>query len=73
MIHRNYKLPKSRSFFLLGPRGVGKSTLLREHFREINCFYVNLLESDVERRLAARPERLLEEWNAQPKAIQESK
>ena len=73
MIQRNYKLSKLRSFFLLGPRGVGKSTLLREHFREINCFYVNLLESDVERRLAARPERLLEEWNAQPKAIQESK
>ncbi len=73
MIKRNYNLSKSRSFFLLGPRGVGKSTLLREHFKDIKCFYVNLLESDVERRFASNPGRMLEEWHGQAKNIKSSK
>ncbi len=73
MIKRNYNLSKSRSFFLLGPRGVGKSTLLRQHFKDVKCFNVNLLESDVERRLAANPERILEEWNGQTQEVKNSK
>lgn len=73
MIPRICKLSKSRSFFLFGPRGVGKSTLLRSHFYELEPYVVNLLEPNTERRFATRPERLLDEWKAQPAAVKQSK
>ena len=45
-----------RSCFLLGPRGTGKSTWLRDQFPE--ALYLDLLDPALHRSLSARPERL---------------
>ena len=54
---RFQSLPK-QSFFLLGPRGTGKSTWLRQVVPD--ALFVDLLRPEVHRELAARPERLRE-------------
>ena len=46
----------SRSFFLFGPRGTGKSTWLRMCLPE--AFFVNLLSPETCQRLTASPDRL---------------
>lgn len=48
--------PPSRSFFLLGPRGTGKTAWLRQRFPDALVF--DLLHADEYRRLSAAPERL---------------
>ncbi|MBN1413449.1 MAG: ATP-binding protein [Spirochaetales bacterium] len=53
------------SFFLFGPRGTGKSTLLKNTVK--NALWFDLLDADVFQNLAARPERLTERINAEPK------
>lgn len=50
--------PPAGSFFLLGPRGTGKSTWLRQ--RLPHALFVNLLDPEKHRELSARPERLHE-------------
>lgn len=65
LIGRFFRLPAS-SFFLFGPRGTGKTTLLRE--RLPGALYVNLLQADAFRELAARPERLREIVRGRPDA-----
>lgn len=50
--------PEKQSFFLLGPRGTGKSTVIKELFPD--ALYVDLLLPDVYRSYLARPERLQE-------------
>lgn len=50
--------PENRSFFLLGPRGTGKSTLIRDSFPD--ALYIDLLLPDIYRSYLARPERLRE-------------
>lgn len=54
------------SFFLFGPRGTGKSTWVSLAFPE--ALIINLLEPDVFRRFAARPETLLDLARGQPEA-----
>ncbi|MBI4715492.1 MAG: ATP-binding protein [Nitrospirae bacterium] len=49
---------ENQSFFLLGPRGTGKSTLIKDTYP--NALYIDLLLPDVFRNYAARPERLRE-------------
>jgi uncharacterized protein len=44
MIQRTCKPPKTNSFFLFGPRGVGKSTLLQESFSTKDTITVDLLD-----------------------------
>ncbi|MGK5091734.1 ATP-binding protein [Deltaproteobacteria bacterium TL4] len=56
-IERFLKAEK-QSFFLLGPRGTGKSTFIRKAFP--NALYIDLLLPDVFRNYAAHPERLRE-------------
>ncbi|MSR20788.1 MAG: ATP-binding protein [Gemmatimonadetes bacterium] len=46
------------SYFLLGPRGTGKSSLLSR--RHPDGLRIDLLDAAVERELSARPERLLD-------------
>ena len=46
----------NESFFLFGPRGTGKTTWLKENFKD--AFVVDLLKNDIRLRLAANPERL---------------
>lgn len=53
----------SRSVLLLGPRQVGKSTLLGSMEPDL---VLNLADPGAHRRYVARPERLLEELNAAP-------
>jgi len=55
---RRFFDPPKRSFFLLGPRGTGKSTWLRTACPD--ALTLDLLRPDVYRNLAARPERLEE-------------
>jgi len=52
-----------QSFFLFGPRGTGKSTWVKQHFK--SALYIDLLAPDVYRSYAARPERLREVAEAQ--------
>jgi predicted AAA+ superfamily ATPase len=50
--------PPKGHFFLLGPRGTGKSTFLRHHFPE--AIWVDLLKPELFTRYSARPDRLEE-------------
>lgn len=56
--------PPQESFFLFGPRGTGKSTLVKRHFQE--AIYVDLLDPEVFRTYSANPERLRERLLASP-------
>jgi predicted AAA+ superfamily ATPase len=56
-IQRLFKPPHS-SYFLFGPRGTGKSTYLTDSYKD--AVWVNLLDPEMLRLYAARPERLLE-------------
>jgi predicted AAA+ superfamily ATPase len=58
MFHRIINIPTSRSFFLFGARGTGKSTLLREHFPKASTMWVDLLDPEVEQAFAIEPGRL---------------
>ncbi len=56
MYTRIIKPPKNKSFFLLGPRGTGKTTWLKKHFKQ--AVYLDLLESELYNDLLANPGRL---------------
>ena len=51
-------LELNQSFFLFGPRGVGKTTWLKQTFSSDNCIYLDLLESSLYQSLLAMPARL---------------
>lgn len=61
-IRRFIKADK-QSFFLLGPRGTGKSFFIKKTFPD--ALYLDLLLPDVFRNYVARPERLREAVHAQ--------
>ncbi|MDI6739730.1 MAG: AAA family ATPase [Candidatus Edwardsbacteria bacterium] len=63
IIPRLFSPPKF-SFFLFGPRGTGKTTLLRQNYPD--ALWIDLLEPDVFRSYSARPERLREVVLAYP-------
>lgn len=56
MYKRIIRPPQSKSFFLFGPRGTGKTTWLRTNFPK--AVYLDLLEAELFNDLLARPERL---------------
>ena len=56
-LSRFFKEP-NQSYFLLGPRGTGKTTMLSA--RHPHALYVDLLQPDMYRRMVARPEALSE-------------
>jgi predicted AAA+ superfamily ATPase len=64
MIRRDINLSKSRSFFLFGARGTGKSTLIREQFStemaKGSAVWFNLLDPELELRLRTHPRVALE-------------
>lgn len=62
-IPRFFKAPK-QSYFLFGPRGTGKSTLLKERYQV--ALWIDLLNLDVFRSYLAAPERLREVVAALP-------
>ena len=47
MIQRKCKLSRINSFFLFGPRGVGKTTLLEDIFSEVDSLFIDLLNPEV--------------------------
>lgn len=55
-----------RSFFLFGPRGTGKSTLLESRYPK--ALRIDLLNAKTEREFTAQPERLIDLIQANPKA-----
>jgi predicted AAA+ superfamily ATPase len=56
MYPRDIILPSDNSFFLFGPRGVGKSTLIRERYPE--AIYFDLLDFQTYREFLANPSLL---------------
>jgi uncharacterized protein len=63
MYQRAFKAPE-QSFFLFGPRGVGKSTWIKHLFP--NALVINLLEPNELRYYASYPERLRDLIQAAP-------
>ncbi len=57
----------NRSFFLLGPRGTGKTSWLRETFRDLPHLYINLLKSSEFIAFQQDPGRLHALAKAQPR------
>lgn len=58
MYSRLLNPPKNSSFFLFGPRGVGKTSWVTSRFPDALVF--DLLESDTYRKLLSNPSRLEE-------------
>src|SRR5437867_2221424 len=48
----------TNSFFLFGPRGTGKTTLLRELFKNRRCHWIDLLDPRTEDRFVKDPSLL---------------
>lgn len=48
----------NHSFFLFGPRGTGKSTLLKNRFKKENCYWIDLLDFKTEERFSKDPSQL---------------
>jgi predicted AAA+ superfamily ATPase len=65
-IDRFFKAPK-QSFFLFGPRGTGKSTLVKRQFKD--ALYIDLLDPEMFRTLKVSPEYLRERLTAQPRVL----
>ena len=55
MTARLVKLPKNKSFFLFGPRQVGKSTLLKNSFNLSECLYYDFLKTELYEKIKAEP------------------
>ncbi|MCX6108264.1 MAG: AAA family ATPase [Proteobacteria bacterium] len=70
MFHRDIKLPISKSFFLFGARGVGKSTLLRLRLDKDRTHTINLLLAQEEDRFVRNPDLLIDVVEALPQSIQ---
>lgn len=56
MYSRLMKLPDNKSFFLFGPRGTGKTTLVKVTYPK--ALYLDLLEAELFNDLLANPQRL---------------
>lgn len=58
MVKRHTKLTKSNSFFLFGPRGSGKSTLIKTLFQSGDNLFIDLLDEKMESRYWRDPDLL---------------
>lgn len=70
MLPRILKIPKNHSFFLFGPRGVGKTTLLNAVLPKEQMFSLNLLDYETVVRLQSRPREFAEIIAALPAHVQ---
>jgi predicted AAA+ superfamily ATPase len=64
-IPRIFKAPED-SFFLFGPRGTGKTTFLKQSYKD--ALWVDLLDPETFRLYSAKPERLIELAEGNPLA-----
>ncbi|MBK7960399.1 MAG: AAA family ATPase [Bdellovibrionales bacterium] len=62
MYARLLKPKNDSSFFLFGPRGTGKTSWLKFHYKD--AIYIDLLKSQIYNDLRVRPERL---WDLIPR------
>ena len=69
MFPRLRRFSNKRSFFLFGPRGTGKSTLLKHLFSQNECFWLDLLDSSIEDRFFRNPNELYAIVKALPDEI----
>lgn len=69
MFSRFRKFPQNHSFFLFGPRGTGKSTLLKERFDPKKAASFDLLDSKTEELFFHNPSELYAIVKALPKEI----
>lgn len=69
MFHRLINIPESNSFFLFGPRGTGKSTLIKTRFEEAQVFSIDLLLYQTENQYAKDPDLLYRQVKALPSTI----
>lgn len=67
MYRRFFNPPSNEHYFLLGPRGVGKSQFLADYYKGAKI--ISLLDSGVYRRLSGRPEILREMLAAESKKV----
>src|SRR3990167_10028292 len=67
MKRRLLRLPKKKSFFLFGARNTGKSTLIKNTFKHIRHFYIDLLDINQEQKYFKDPQLLEAEVLALPK------
>ncbi len=58
MKYRILTFPKTQSFFLFGPRGVGKTTLLHAAFPKEQCLWLDLLTAEFEAQFSDDPDEL---------------
>ena len=70
MVKRFLKLTTDYSVLLLGARGTGKSTLVREIYPASNNLYIDLLNPEEEARFSRNPNLLIELVEAMPFAAQ---
>lgn len=54
----------SRSFFLFGARGTGKTTFIRSFLKKETCKEINLLNPDLEQQYKDKPSTLIQELDA---------
>ena len=57
MIGRLFSPLKTRSYFLFGPRGTGKSTYLKSNFKSKDVLYLDLLSLELQEELLLTPSR----------------
>ena len=65
-IKRLCPLSSGHGFFLLGARGTGKTTLLRQRFGQSDTLWIDLLSSRDERRFSKNPDLLSQLLNEKP-------
>ena len=58
MYPRTINILKSKSFFLFGARGTGKTTFLKQFFKAENVLWLDFLKSSDEERFSRNPELL---------------
>lgn len=70
MFNRSIRLPSRASFFLFGPRGTGKTSLLKERLPEASTFFIDLLDPETFQTLSLRPKALVEQLRALPSSVE---
>ncbi|MBI2026761.1 MAG: ATP-binding protein [Deltaproteobacteria bacterium] len=60
MFRRVIKLSHSNSFFLFGPRGTGKTTLIKQLFSNDHVLWIDLLKDEDEEKFRINPDLLSE-------------
>ena len=66
MLRRLINPSETHSFFLFGPRGSGKTSLLKMDFIDSSALYIDLLRHEEFEELSLRPDALAERVRAKP-------